>query len=128
MSSIELRIGERVYDISPPFTNRELHLVKQVAGVRAGEIFDAMESGDNDVLVALAHIAVRRNNTARPTLDELWDMEAGSITVEEIEDELDPTSAADAAPEGGSPETTPADSGPLLSEPSSISVPVTSGI
>ena len=56
------------FEISPPFTNRELHLIKQIAGVRAGELFDAMEVGDNDLVVALAHIAVKRaGRTGRPS-------------------------------------------------------------
>lgn len=127
MSRIEISIGEKTYDIVPPFTNRELHLIKQIAGVRAGELFDAIEAGDNDVLVALAHIAVRRGDTARPSLDELWDLPAGEITAEDIEDEPDPTNAADAAdPLVGSPEIPQSEPGPPASEPSSTSPLVTS--
>lgn len=126
MSRIEILIGEKTYDVTPPFTNRELHLIKQIAGVRAGELFDAIEAGDNDVLVALAHIAVRRGDTARPSLDELWDLPAGEITAEEIEDEPDPTNAADAAEPAGSPVTPPSEPGPPASEPSSTLPLVTS--
>jgi hypothetical protein len=126
MSLIEIRIGEKTYDVTPPFTNRELHLIKQIAGVRAGELFDAIEAGDNDVLVALAHIAVRRGDTARPSLDELWDLPAGEIVAEEIEDEPDPTNAADAAEPVGSPEIPPSEPGPPASEPSSTSAPAIS--
>ena len=113
MSSLELKIGDKSYDVTPPFTNRELHIIKQIAGVRAGELFDAIEGGDNDVIVALAHIAVRRKNTARPSLDELWEMEAGEIVVEEHEDAVDPTTEGSAPPAevAGSPATIPADSG-----------------
>jgi len=107
---LELLVGEKSYDISPPFTNGELHLIKQVAGIRAGEFEDALEAGDNDLLVALASVAVRRNGTARPTLEELWDMDAGLISLVEHEPDEDPTGAADEAATG-SPETTPEDSG-----------------
>lgn len=99
--------------IAPPFTNRELHLVKQIAGVRAGELGDALEHRDNDVIVALAHIALRRAGRTRPTLEELWEMPAGEIDVgvpEDLEDAgPDPTPAgapADAA-SNGNPETLP---------------------
>lgn len=127
---LELRIGEKRYDITPPFTNRELHLIKQIAGVRAGEIFDALEGGDSDVLVALAHIGVRRNGTARPSLDELWDLDAGVIEFAEVEAEsVDPT-PADSTPlpdPTGNPETIPAEPGPPASAPQQGSVPVISG-
>ncbi len=124
--ALTLTINGEPYEVAPPFTNRELHLIKQVAGVRGGEMFDAIESGDNDVLVALAHIAVRRKGRNRPTLDELWDMAAGAITVQVPDGEPDPTAAADDAAESGSPETTPQDSGPPSSDTSSDSPPVIS--
>lgn len=82
------------------FTNRELHLIKQVSGVRAGEIAEALGAGDNDVLVALAAIAAKRAGKDVP-LDMLWDAPSGSsITLiaddEEPEDEsLPPQTASD---------------------------------
>ena len=122
--SLVLKIGEKQYDITPPFTNRELHLIKQVSGVRSGELFDALESGDSDVLVALAHIGVKRKGTQRPSLDELWDLEAGTIEfVEPDETPVDPTPA----PVSGSPETTPQEPGSLPSVPLPESVPAMSG-
>lgn len=79
--ALKLKIGDRgEYDVTPPFTNREMHLIKQIAGVRAAEFEEAVEKGDTDILVALAHIAVLRVKQQRPTLDELWDMPAGDIT------------------------------------------------
>lgn len=117
---IEIRIGEKRYDIVPPFTNRELHIIKQITGVRGGEIFEALESGDNDMLVAFAHIAVRRNNTARPSLDELWDLEAGAIAFEEVSDEVDPPTEEE-EPVSGEPETHPSDSGSPSTDTSSTS-------
>lgn len=96
------------YNVAPPFTNRELHIIKQVSGVRAGELFDAMEAGDMDLLVALAHIGVRRSGAGSPTLDDLWDMEAGAITITPPPDEVtDPADPTPAAPDSGSPATTP---------------------
>jgi hypothetical protein len=124
---LELKIGEKSYDITPPFTNGELHLIKKVAGVRAGEFEEALESGDNDMLVALACVAARRNGTARPTLEELWEMEAGSIELVEHEPpaEGDPTPAGDAGATGNQ-ETTPQDSGSPSTATSSTSPPETS--
>jgi len=108
-----IKLLEREYELVPPFTNRELHIVKQVAGVRAGEVWDAMEAGDNDVLVALAHIAVRRTGAPRPSLDELWDLPAGGIELAEPEAVEDPTTPPDGGESEpvGVPETTPSPDG-----------------
>lgn len=122
-----VEVGEKKYDLNPPFTNRELHVIKTVAGVRAGEIFEALNAGDSDVLVALAHVAVIRNGTARPSLEELWDMEAGSISIDEVVSP-DPTPAGTetSTVEAGSPETPPSDSGSPGTDGSTTSVPATS--
>lgn len=69
------------YPITMPLTNRDLHALKEIANVRAGEIEDALAAGDNDVVVAFAHIGMRRNG--RPVVvDVLWDLPAGMIQVE----------------------------------------------
>lgn len=67
------------YDFSADFfTNRELHTIKKVTGIRAGELTDAIEAGDSDLVVALAIVvAERHGKTITP--DELWDAQAGSI-------------------------------------------------
>jgi hypothetical protein len=63
------------------FTNRDLHTIKQVAGVRAGDLNDALEHKDLDLVVALAVNALRR--AGKPIdMDVLWDSEAGKITLE----------------------------------------------
>lgn len=109
-NAITVTVQGNQFKVAPPFTNRELHVIKQVAGVRAGEFWESLAAGDNDVIVALAHIAIKRSGANRPTLDELWDLEAGDIGMDIPEDEpdaeADPTPAAEAA--DGSPETTPA--------------------
>lgn len=116
-----IKLLEREYELVPPFTNRELHIVKQVSGVRAGEVWDAMEAGDNDVLVALAHIAVRRTGAPRPSLDELWDLPAGGIEIVEPDEAEDPTTPPDGGESdpAGSPETTPPPAGDGNTEPTS---------
>lgn len=72
--------GEYEFDIADllsiggkgALTNRESHRIKQMAGVRAGELEDALRAGDTDVLVAIAAVVLAR---AGKTVDEdlLWD-------------------------------------------------------
>jgi hypothetical protein len=107
-SAITVTVQGNQYKVSPPFTNRELHAIKQITGVRAGEMQDALEAGDSDMIVALAHIAVRRSGANRPSLDDLWDLEAGAIDMTLPEDEEDGADPTEPAPESGSQETTPA--------------------
>lgn len=74
------------YELDLNFTNRDLHTVKQISGVRAGELDEAIRVGDLDVVVALAVNALRRAGH-QVNIDILWDAEAGKITL--IEDEAD---------------------------------------
>lgn len=70
------------------FTNRELHLIKRETGVRAGELEEAFEAKDNDLLVVLAEVALARNGKTVP-LDVLWDAKGGQITIEAVQQEAD---------------------------------------
>lgn len=45
-------------------TMGDLKIIKRVAGVRAGEIDEAVNAGDVDVIVALAMIAMKRSGLA----------------------------------------------------------------
>jgi hypothetical protein len=63
------------------FTNRELHLIKQIADVRAGELSDEFARGNNDLIVAVTVIAARRNGKDIP-VDDIWDAPVGKITLE----------------------------------------------
>lgn len=78
--------GEYPLDLSY-FTNRELHLIKELSGVRAGELEEAFEAGDNDLMVALAAIAVTRKRGSKPNLDALWDAPAAKLTLNADADE-----------------------------------------
>ena len=69
------------YDFDMTFTHRDFHTIKQVAGVRANEVQDALEGGDLDIVVAMAEIALRRAGVAH-SVDDLWDAEAGAITLD----------------------------------------------
>lgn len=69
--------GEYELDISR-FTMRELHTIKRIAGIRAGEIADALKATDTDVVVALAVVALNRAGKD-PDEDRLWDSQTGMI-------------------------------------------------
>lgn len=69
------------YDLDMTFTHRDFHTIKQVAGVRANEVEEAVENGDMDVIVAMAEIALRRAGKIH-SVDDLWDAEAGAITLD----------------------------------------------
>lgn len=92
------------------FTNRELHLIKQESGVRAGELGEAFAARDNDLLVALAMITLQRagKGDISQFKDLLWDADAGKITFDLTDEEkaeakqeemLPPPSAPDAGSE-----------------------------
>jgi hypothetical protein len=82
--------GEYPLDMSY-FTNRELNLIKTVSGVRAGELSEAFEAGDNDLMVAIAAIAIWRSKGEKPNMDPLWDAAAGKFTfnIEDTEAETE---------------------------------------
>lgn len=71
-------------------TNRELHRIKVMTGIRAGELLDSLAAGDNDVVVALAAVILTRRGK---TFDEnrLWDAQADAALSFEIADRPDPT-------------------------------------
>lgn len=74
--------GDHPIDLSY-FTNAELRTIKRLAGVRAGELEEAVAAGDNDLLVCFAVIALER---AGRTMDEqainlLWAAPAGKIVL-----------------------------------------------
>lgn len=82
-------------------TNGELHTIKRIAGVRAGEIEDALSAGDNDVLLALGLIILARHGKRLPE-HLMWDAPAGSgITI--VPDEGEDSEEGDASPPELSP-------------------------
>lgn len=93
--------GEYPFD-ETSFTNRELHDIKGICGLRAGELGDAMAAGDTDVLVAIASVAMKRNGKS-VDVDDLWDAEVGNITFdftdESAGDDAGPPSVTPPAPE-----------------------------
>lgn len=89
--------GEYPFDLDErPFTTGELHLLKEMSGVRAGELMEAMEAGDTDIMVALAMIVLQRHGK-QVSQRLLWDSTMGQIMFdfqeepeEEEEDDLPP--------------------------------------
>lgn len=96
-------------------TNRDMHTIKQVAGVAGLDLQAAFEKGDLDIYVALSAIALRRAGKTFH-VDQLWDAELGQITVDFTQDEV-----ADVDPPVLTPPASSSDGGakPSSSGPSS---------
>lgn len=95
-------------------TFREAALVKKITGLKVGQLFEAFEQGDMDVLVGFAAVAKKRVDGG---LDEsaLYDLPISAIEIvvpedeEEPEEEAGPLDQADApAPEAEAAEEAPA--------------------
>lgn len=87
-------------------SHRENHIIKQETGVRAGEIREALAAGDQDIVVALALIALRRAGKGEVVefRDLLWDA-VGGITLDFTEEEK-VAEARDESPPASEPEET----------------------
>lgn len=110
--------GDYPIDIGA-FTMRELHIIKDVAGVRAGELEEAFSAGDTDVILAVAVIAVRRNGGDFKAFQTVaWESEMGSLTFVADEEETADPPIPTPLPNSSSLEATPESSG-LASSPSS---------
>lgn len=93
ITDIEGLDGEYFIDVN--FTHRDFHVIKQVAGVRAAEVMDALEAGDLDIVVAVAELTLTKAGVSHD-IDQLWDAPAGTITMEldaEEAEEADPTTS-----------------------------------
>lgn len=77
------------YPFEGDFTMRELHTIKRISGIRAGELDEALNAGDTDILVAITVIAMERAGQ-KGIEDDIWNAKPGSITyVGEAEPEAD---------------------------------------
>jgi hypothetical protein len=61
ITNVDALNGEYDIDTNAVLNGHEAHVLKQIAGVRLGELREAMERGDYDVLVAFAVISLWRN-------------------------------------------------------------------
>lgn len=82
------------------FTGRELHFIKQHAGVRAGEIEEALGAGDYDIILAIAAIAMQRAGRD-VSMDALLDAPTGKIQVI-VEDDARPPDLTTTEPDASS--------------------------
>jgi len=91
VSNIEGLDGTYEFEDLSSLSNRELHRIKTLTGLRLGEFTDALAAGDNDLLVGLSVILLERIGK---TVDEdlLWEAPGGSLVLDFSEDE-DPTQA-----------------------------------
>jgi hypothetical protein len=123
------------YPFEGGFNYGELRTIKRIAGVRAGELYDALEGGDSDVVVAAAIIALER---AGKTVDEqdFWKADSGAIRLESTPSAVPTTPPAGGEPNessgndtttfSASPGTDPSRTGSPLSDTGAASDPVTS--
>ena len=114
--------GEYPLDLSY-FTNRELHTIKKVSGVRAGELLEAFAGGDQDVFVGFTVVAIQRKNGGEVDIDKLWDADAAKISFVGDTPEVEDTSPPEFAPvANGSSDGKPRSSG--LTSDESLATPV----
>jgi hypothetical protein len=87
--------GEYNFDLAErAFNGTELHLLKEIAGVLPADFEEAITKGDNDLVIALAVIALRRANRItklqiREVTDVLMEAPVPCITIADDEAEVD---------------------------------------
>lgn len=112
VSGIPTLDGEYEFEDFTTFTNRELHRIKKLTGLRLGEFQEAFASMDNDVLVGLSVVVLERQGKDVDD-EQLWDAPAGSL-VFDFEATEDPTEGLTQTSESNEDELTasePPDSG-----------------
>jgi hypothetical protein len=77
--------GER-YELPDNFTYREMHRIKRLTGLRAGELFAALEAGDTDVAMAFAITAADRAGKLSDE-DQFMDLEIDQIELDFTEEQ-----------------------------------------
>lgn len=87
--------GAYELDFEQVYSGHELHLIKKLAGLRLGEIQEAVKAGDYDLYVAFAVIALWRagkvqRDRALEAADVLLEAPAGSIAFEDEDDARPP--------------------------------------
>jgi hypothetical protein len=96
------------YAFPDQLTGREFGLVKQVTGLRAGEVEEALDAGDVELVLVLAVIAMRRAGK-EVDVEDLLDLPVGEGTIEirdEEDEEIPPADAAGSS-EGAEPAAAP---------------------
>ncbi len=99
---MKIKVGDYgEYDMPNNFTFREMNFIKKITGLRAGELYPALNAGDSDVYVAFALTAMRRSHSD-VTEDTIMEMEIDEITlITEPEDEKLAEEAKEDPPDEG---------------------------
>ena len=63
------------------FTNRELHKIKLLSGIRAGELIEALDANDTAAYVGVAVVVLERHDV-RLDPDDLWNAPVGSVRID----------------------------------------------
>lgn len=110
---MKIKVGDAIYEFPEgDLTGREAAYLKSKAGVRLGEIAEAVEAGDWDVVLCMAVIAAGRSGQ-QLDYEQLLDRPVGEVGLVGEEDEDPPTQApSDGASDGTTGSTTPDDDGP----------------
>lgn len=88
------------YPLELPLLARDYRTIKQIAGVRANEIVEAMQAGDVEVVVAFADVALTRANVPHH-IEQLWNHVPGEQIVLDFSDLEEPD--AGPPPSGAEP-------------------------
>jgi hypothetical protein len=83
--------GEKRYPMPDAYTYREMARIKNLTGIRGGEIGEALMAGDTEAILALAVVASERIHDPID-LQALEDLPFGSVWLD-AEPEEDPTRA-----------------------------------
>jgi len=94
--------GSYDLDLEDSFNGNELHLIKKYAGVRVGEISEAMGAGDYDLVVCLTKIAIDRSGKDVP-MERLMEAKVGAIQFEQTDAEKAADEEADRLPPASAP-------------------------
>lgn len=69
-------------------TQGEAHKIKKATGLRLGELEDAVDAGDSDMVIAFATVVLDRAKK-RYDIESLWDAPLGSIVLEADEESVE---------------------------------------
>lgn len=91
--------GDYPFDAAS-FNGRELHTIKEISGVRGGELGEALKAGDYDLVVAFTVIVLRRAGlTVHP--DQILEADIGAIEVDLDDEQEAEERPPDSAPPNG---------------------------
>lgn len=82
---MKILIDDVEYPLPLDLTYREMNLMKRVSGLRAGELYEALDVSDPDAVVAFAAVAIHRASpemSAKEIEADLLDREVGKIVLD----------------------------------------------